>query len=341
MKTDTFTFDLPEGLIASHPPAKRSDSRLMVVDVRSETILHKQMCDLPGLLPPKSIMVFNKTKVRQCRLFGESKDTSGKIEFLFLQNNGGGEWEARLSRSKKQRPGKEFLLPGDVTATILFEKEEGIKVVRLSPPPSEGWFEKFGHIPLPPYIKRRDSSEDRERYQPVYAADIGSAAAPTAGLHFSEDLLGQIRERGIGTEFVTLHVGMGTFAPIRSEKIEDHQMHSEEYSITEECSTRLNNGKEANKKIIAVGTTSARTLESVAKGGRLSSATGSTSLYITPGYTFRFVDHLFTNFHTPRSSLLVMVSAFAGLDLIKAAYEEAVKERYRFFSYGDAMLLLS
>lgn len=337
MKTRTFSFDLPEELIAQTPAEKRGTSRLMLVDRTGGEISHHTVEDLPKLLPPDTLMVLNDSRVRKARIYGETAH-GGKVQFLLLSRNDDGSWRCMVSKSKKQKPGREYTFPGGVSALIVSEEEEFRNTV-FTPPIDDDYLDRWGHMPLPPYIKRDDTDLDSDRYQTIYAKQTGSVAAPTAGLHFTGKILKELENRGIGTAGVTLHVGIGTFLPIRTEEVEEHRMHREEYFIPGETAERVTRAKKSGRPICAVGTTSVRTLESAWTGSELPAGEGATELYIYPGYSFRVADMMFTNFHTPRSSLLVMVSAFAGKELIEKAYATAVREGYRFFSYGDAMLI--
>lgn len=346
MKTDDFSFDLPEELIAQEPPAQRGESRLLVLERSTGALRHAAMGDIVSLIEPGTLMVFNDSRVRKARLFATALDTGAKVEFLLLRRLGPDTWEAAATKLKKQRPGRSYSLAGGVTAEVLPSLEAGegeaSRVLRFAPPIDDAWLESHGHIPLPPYIKREDGEPDAERYQTVYSQAIGSAAAPTAGLHFTKDLLSSLEARGVETAFVTLHVGLGTFLPVRSEEIEGHNMHREEYGVPEATVEAVRLAKAEGRPVLAVGTTSVRTLESAwdGEGGSLKAGPGSTRIFMYPGYQFKVVDSLFTNFHTPKSTLLMLVSAFAGREAILAAYAEAVRQRYRFFSYGDAMLIL-
>ncbi len=338
MKTQDFSFDLPPSQIAQFPPDQRGMSRLMVLDREHRTRNHRLLQDLPGLLEPGSLLVFNNSRVRKARLFGTSLETGSQVEFLLLNNLGEGKWKCLVKRAKRRRNGSRYAIADGVEAVI--ESEEGeFRYIRFNTIIDDSWLDTHGHIPLPPYIKRDDTSADHERYQTVYAKIPGSSAAPTAGLHFTDELLAEIKRLGIETAFVTLHVGLGTFLPVRTEKIEDHIMHEEYYQISPEAAAAVNRAKREGRRVVAVGTTSVRTLESAWKDNSLPAGEGATSIFIYPGYTFKVVDSLFTNFHTPESTLLMLVSAFAGRDLILESYREAVKEGYRFFSYGDAMLI--
>ena len=340
MKASDFYFDLPEELIAQYPSDKRGESRLIVYNRKSGNLTHSSVGNITDFIDKSCFMVFNNTRVRKARIFGNT-DFGGKIEFLLLKQITNLEWEVICSKSKRQKPGKSYTFPDNIRASISRTDENGNKYLKFETEINDDYLENNGHIPLPPYIKREDVSEDAERYQTVYSEKTGSVAAPTAGLHFTDGILKKINDKGIDSEFVTLHVGMGTFQPLRTEHVEDHAIHEETYEITKETADNLNNAKQCGKKIIAVGTTSVRTLESsVDENGIIIPGKRKTSLYIYPGYKYKFVDHMFTNFHTPDSTLLLLVSAFAGKDEIKNIYKEAVKEKYRFFSYGDAMLLL-
>ncbi|MGC9311920.1 MAG: tRNA preQ1(34) S-adenosylmethionine ribosyltransferase-isomerase QueA [Sediminispirochaetaceae bacterium] len=337
MKTRNFSFELPEELIAQNPVRERGTSRLMLVRRQTGTAEHFSITDLPDLLPSGTVLVINDSRVRKARIYGRT-EYGGEVEFLLLQPIDKHCWKCMVSKAKRQKPGRTYTLPGNVRAEIESVEDE-FRIVRFDPDIDDEYLEEYGHLPLPPYIRREDTPEDYERYQTVYAAEPGSVAAPTAGLHLTRKLISRLEERGIEVVHITLHVGIGTFLPIRTEEVETHQMHTEQYFISSESAGRINRAKREGRKICAVGTTSVRTLESACRQSEIVSGEGSTSLYIYPGYTFRAVDMMLTNFHTPESTLLVMVSAFAGKDLIEKSYREAIKERYRFFSYGDAMLI--
>ncbi|MCP5514321.1 MAG: tRNA preQ1(34) S-adenosylmethionine ribosyltransferase-isomerase QueA [Spirochaetales bacterium] len=338
MKTSDFYFDLPPELIAQYPTEKRGDSRLLVYKRNSSEIIHSNVKDFPDYLDKNSCIVFNNTRVRKARLFGIS-DNGGKTEFLLLLKISDSTWSTICSKTKKQKIGKTFTFPDGITGKII-DTEDKNRLIEFSHPVNDEYLEKYGHMPLPPYIKREDILSDSERYQTVYSKKTGSAAAPTAGLHFTDEIIQKIREKGIEICFITLHVGMGTFHPVRSEFVEDHKMHEEFYDITPDTADRINRCRASGGRIVAIGTTSLRALESSTENGKLVSGNNSTSLFIYPGYKFKMVDHLFTNFHTPDSSLILLVSAFAGSDQIKKIYSEAVNARYRFFSYGDAVFLV-
>ncbi len=337
MKTRAFSFKLPAELIAQEPPARRGDSRLLVLDRASSELRHTHIAELPSLIPAGTVMVLNDSKVRKARLFGTSPSTGGSLEVLLLDRLEGGRWRALAARSRSRR-GRPYLFPAGVRGTVV-ESTEDSCTVEFDPPVDEDYLERHGHVPLPPYIRRQDTPADSTRYQTVYARHSGSAAAPTAGLHLSEELLSELRRGGVEVVPVTLHVGLGTFLPIRRESIEAHLMHTESYYVPTDTARAVNRALAESRPVLAVGTTAVRTLESAGATGELQAGEGQTSLYITPGYRFRVVGRLLTNFHTPRSTLLVLVSSFAGRRAVLRAYREAVRERYRFFSYGDAMLI--
>ncbi|MGN0831849.1 MAG: tRNA preQ1(34) S-adenosylmethionine ribosyltransferase-isomerase QueA [Candidatus Ornithospirochaeta sp.] len=345
MLTKDFYFDLPDSLIAQEPSEKRGEDRLLVLDKNSGEYKDMMMSDFPSLLPENSVLVVNNSKVRKARTYAESVETGGVVEFLFLGKNSDGSWKAMVTKSKRQKKGKRFVWKDSegkayVYAVIEKENDDGTRDVRFDSDIDESFFQTLGHVPLPPYIKREDNWKDENRYQTIYAKKEGSVAAPTAGLHFTPEIMEKIKERGIKIYEVTLHVGAGTFLPVRSEEIENHHMHTESYEISPETAEELNKAKREGKTIVAVGTTSIRTLESASdENGVLTSLKGDTSIFIYPGYKFKFVDNLLTNFHTPESTLLMLVSALAGKDHILTSYRHAVEEKYRFFSYGDAMFI--
>ena len=340
MKTSDFYFDLPEELIAQDPLEDRSSSRLMVLDKNTGEITHRIFRDITEYLHPGDCLVINDTKVIPARLIGAKEDTGAKIEILLLKRKENDIWETLVKPGKKCRPGAKVVFGnGELRAEILEVLEDGNRLVQFS---YEGIFEevldRLGQMPLPPYITHK--LQDKNRYQTVYAKYEGSAAAPTAGLHFTKELLSQIESMGVEIARVTLHVGLGTFRPVKVENVLEHHMHSEFYQVTPEAADKINAAKKAGGRIISVGTTSTRTLESVAKeDGTIVPGSGNTEIFIYPGYRFRAIDGLITNFHLPESTLLMLVSALAGKDHIMAAYAEAVKERYRFFSFGDAMFI--
>ena len=338
MKTSLFSFKLPSELIAQYPTKERGASRVMKVDRATQVFSHLSFKEFIEELPSDSLIIFNNTKVRPARLFTYAKDTNGKVEFLLLKNIPETNcWIAQVSHAKRQKVGREYLLDEGIEAKVVKEYDSGQKLIEFNTSLTEEWLNKYGHVPLPPYIKRNDSDLDTERYQPIYAKEIGSAAAPTAGLHFSNEDLELLKKKGIEIQFITLHVGLGTFLPVRTENIEEHIMHREDYEISEKVAKSINQAIKEKRPIIPVGTTVTRALESSWNGKGITAGKQSTELYITPDYEFKVVSQLFTNFHTPESSLLILVSSFAGIDLIQRAYQEAIKEKYRFFSYGDAM----
>ena len=340
MKLEEFDYYLPEELIAQVPIEKRDESRLLVVDKTQKTIEHKVFKNIIDYLEPGDCLVRNNTKVIPARLYGK-KETGANVEFVLLNQIEGDIWESIVRPGNKLRPGTKVLFgDGLLEAEILDIMEGGTRKVKFT---YQGIFneilDKIGLMPLPPYI--HESLKDKDRYQTVYAKFKGSAAAPTAGLHFTPELLKQIEEKGIKIANVTLHVGIGTFRPVKEENIEDHKMHTEHFYIKEEDCQKINEAKQNGKRVIAVGTTSCRVLETIAdeKTGMVEPQEGDTGIYIYPGYKFKCIDALITNFHLPKSTLLMLVSAFADREFILKAYEEAVKKRYRFFSFGDAMLI--
>jgi S-adenosylmethionine:tRNA ribosyltransferase-isomerase len=340
METTDFSFELPEELIAQFPAPERGADRLLVLDRASLARTHRRVADLPSLVEPGTLLVFNDSKVRKARVYGTpiGPDGAGEVEFLLLDRIGSGRWRAMVKRAKRQKVGRRYAFPAGVEAEI--EAEDGeFRLVRFDRDLGDEWLDEHGHIPLPPYIRREDAPADSSRYQTIYARAVGSAAAPTAGLHFTPAIMDALRAAGAEIAYVTLHVGLGTFLPVRAEKIEEHRMHEEAYTIGEETAAAVEKAKREGRPVLAVGTTSVRTLESAWKDGHLERGSGRTSIFIYPGYRFKVVDRLFTNFHTPASTLLMLVSAFAGRDLILETYREAVAERYRFFSYGDAMYI--
>lgn len=344
MLLSDFDYDLPPELIAQEPTSERTSSRLLRVDRSQGRLSHHRFADLVRLLPTDCLLVLNDTRVFPARLHGR-KETGGVIEVLLLRRaKGEGEtWEVLCKGGQNIRPYSRVFFSSELTGRWIAAPNAGRGVVRFT---CQGDFfaelERIGETPLPPYIKRESSekAEDRERYQTVYARQLGAVAAPTAGLHFTEALLSELRLRGVETAFITLHVGIGTFQPVRVQQVEHHKMEEEEYHISEQVAERINVAKGAGRKVIAIGTTTTRTLESAAsEDGTVHVGHHRTNLFIYPGYKFRVVDGLITNFHLPRSTLLLLVSAFAGRELILKAYTEAVAQRYRFYSYGDAMLI--
>ena len=339
MKLSEFNYYLPEELIAQTPIEKRDESRLMVLDKEIGQIEHKTFKDIINYLEPGDCLVRNNTKVIPARLYGK-KETGANVEFVLLKNIEGDIWEAMVRPGNKLHQGAKVIFgDGLLKAEILDSLPDGTRKVQFS---YDGIFneilDKIGLMPLPPYI--HESLKDNDRYQTVYAKYDGSAAAPTAGLHFTNELLKQIEEKGIDIANVTLHVGIGTFRPVKEENIEEHHMHTEHYYIKEEDAEKINKAKKAGKRVIAVGTTSCRTIETIAdENGFVKACEGDTGIYIYPGYKFKCLDALITNFHLPESTLLMLVSALAGKENIMNAYEEAVKEKYKFFSFGDAMFI--
>ena len=339
MKVTEFDYDLPEELIAQVPIKKRDESRLMVLDRKNKTIEHKKFKDIIEYLEPGDVLVRNNTKVIPARLYG-NKETGAKVEFLLLNNIEGDIWECIVRPGNKLHIGAKVIFgDGLLKSEILDTMEGGTRKVKFS---YEGIFneilDKIGLMPLPPYI--HESLKDNDRYQTVYAKYEGSAAAPTAGLHFTDELLKKLKEKGVIIANVTLHVGIGTFRPVKEENVEEHKMHTEHFYIKKEDAEKINNAKTKGKRVIAVGTTSCRVLETIAdENGMVKETEGDTGIYIYPGYKFKCLDGLITNFHLPQSTLLMLVSALAGKEYIMEAYKEAVKEKYRFFSFGDAMFI--
>ena len=341
MNVKDFYFDLPQELIAQDPLEDRASSRLLVLDKKTGEVTHRGFRDILEYLKPGDCLVINDTKVIPARLFGVKEDTGAKIEVLLLKRREHDIWETLVKPGKKAKPGTRIVFgEGLLTGTVLETVDDGNRLIQFS---YEGIFEEIldqlGQMPLPPYITHQ--LKDKNRYQTVYAKHDGSAAAPTAGLHFTKELLKQIEDMGVKIAHVTLHVGLGTFRPVKVENVQDHHMHSEFYMVEESEAKKVNDTKEAGGRVICVGTTSCRTVESAAdENGRLKSGSGWTDIFIYPGYEFKILDALITNFHLPESTLVMLVSALAGREYVLAAYEEAIKERYRFFSFGDAMLIL-
>lgn len=340
MTTKDFYYDLPPELIAQHPLKDRSGSRLLVLDKETGKIEHKNFRNIIEYLNPGDCLVMNNTRVIPARLYGVKEDTGGKIEFLLLKRIDLNTWNVILKPGKRARTGARFVFgDGLLKAEVIEVRPDGNRIVRFE---YDGVWEelldKLGEMPLPPYIKEK--LEDKERYQTVYSKIEGSAAAPTAGLHFTNELLEDIKDKGVKTAYLTLHVGLGTFRPVSVENVEEHVMHTEHYEVSQEAADIINETRKSGGRIIAVGTTSVRTLETVAEdNGTMKAEIGDTSIFIYPGYKFKVTDSIITNFHLPESTLLMLVSAFAGKENIFEAYEQAVKEKYRFFSFGDAMLL--
>ena len=340
MKTHDFWYELPEELIAQTPLEQRDASRLLVLDRVSGDINHRHFYDVIDYLKPGDCLVMNDSRVLPARLLGH-RPTGGAVEVLLLRDLGDKKWECLCKPGRKMQPGNEVIFgDGELTATVLEVREDGNRVVEFH---YEGIFlevlERLGKMPLPPYIKAELSNQ--ERYQTVYSKEVGSAAAPTAGLHWTPELLEKARKKGVKLAFVTLHVGLGTFRPVKAEEISEHHMHAELCMLSQETADILNETKRAGGRVICVGTTSCRTLESlVSEDGTFEAKSKWTDIFIFPGYTFKAMDGLITNFHLPESTLVMLVSAFAGREHVLAAYEEAVRERYRFFSFGDAMCIL-
>ena len=341
LKTSDFYFDLPQELIAQDPLADRSASRLLVLHRETGAVEHHTFKEITQFLRPGDCLVLNNTKVLPARLLGTKEDTGAAIEVLLLKRKEADVWETLVKPGKKMKPGARLTFgDGSLRAEVLDVVEEGNRLIRFF---YEGIFEevldRLGEMPLPPYITHK--LEDKNRYQTVYAKYEGSAAAPTAGLHFTEALLQEIKKMGVETAFVTLHVGLGTFRPVKVEDLSEHHMHSEYYEVTEETAETINHTKEKGGRVICVGTTSCRTIESAAgEDGRVIAGCGNTEIFIYPGYRFKVLDCLITNFHLPESTLVMLVSALAGREQVLAAYQEAIQERYRFFSFGDAMLII-
>ena len=339
MKKSDFHYDLPEALIAQAPLPERSASRLLLVPPGDAAFADLQVRDLPSLLQPGDLLVFNDTRVIPARLFGQ-KATGGRVEILIERLLPGEEARAQLGVSKPPQPGSRIALDAGGEAEVLSRDAAGFWHLRFHlPEPLENWLLHAGRLPLPPYIQREPGSDDAERYQTVFARQVGAVAAPTAGLHFDDALLAALRARGVELGHVTLHVGAGTFQPMRVDDIREHRMHSEWINVGAELVAQVRRTRAAGGRVVAVGTTVLRALESALVDGELQPFAGETSIFIFPGYRIRSVDALLTNFHLPESTLLMLVSAFAGKPRIFAAYEHAVRERYRFFSYCDAMLL--
>ena len=341
MKKSDFYYDLPEELIAQTPVEPRNSSRLMKIDRKTGDIVHSRFYNLCDYLKKGDLLVLNDSRVLPARLYGEKKDTGSFIEFLLLEQKGDKLWEIICRPGKKAKVGTEFSFGnGILTAKVIEVKDDGNRIVKFS---CEGNFyavlDEIGQMPLPPYITEK--LEDKERYQTVYSKELGSAAAPTAGLHFTKEQLEEIRSMGVDIAYVTLHVGLGTFRPVKEDDILNHKMHSEHYHLSEETAEKINRTKASGGRVIAVGTTSCRTLESMElENGLVKSGNGYTDIFIYPGYKFKLLDGLITNFHLPESTLIMLVSAFLGYENTMNAYKIAVEEKYRFFSFGDAMCIL-
>ena len=359
MRVTDFDFELPEELIAQSPPEMRGSSRMLVLDRATGAIEDNLFRNLPGILRSGDLLILNDSRVLPARLFAtraglhtqqNSPDPTGRIEVLLTQQTGEGEWAALVRPGRKVQPGERLLFyaAGEaqplLEAEVLTAGEFGERTLRFAPTSEfHAILDKIGHMPLPPYIHRDDSAEDRDRYQTVFSHELGSAAAPTAGLHFTPEILRQLRQNGVQIETITLHVGLGTFQPVRAENLNDIHLHAERYTLPAATAEAVNRALRAGSRVIAAGTTTTRTLEhcaSVARGLPLEPHSGKTEIFLRPGYNFQIVSGLLTNFHLPKSTLLMLVSAFGGRERVLAAYEHAVRQGYRFFSYGDCMLLL-
>lgn len=341
-KTSDYFYELPEELIAQTPVEPRDHSSMLVLDRKTGKTQHKHFYDVLDYLKPGDCLILNDSRVLPARIFGTKKDTGAHVEFLLLKCVGNNRWETLVKPGRKAKVGAEFIFsPGVLEGKITDVLEDGNRIIDFY---CDGNFytilEELGKMPLPPYIT--EELKDQERYQTVYSHELGSAAAPTAGLHFTKELLKKIEEKGVKIGYVTLHVGLGTFRPVKAENITEHKMHSEHYHLPKETADLINETKKNGGRVIAVGTTSCRTLESVAtfNDGKILESDGWTSIFIYPGYEFKVLDGLITNFHLPESTLIMLVSAFAGYEHVMAAYKEAVEKRYRFFSFGDAMLII-
>lgn len=339
MRRSDFDYHLPQHLIAQRPLPERGASRLLVLDSNSGALSDRHFIDIGDYLNAGDVLVFNDTKVIPARLFGQ-KASGGKVEILVERVLNEHQVLAHVRASKSPKPGGRLILDGDVEVEVLGRKDSLFDLQFHDSRPVFEILDQIGHIPLPPYIERPDELDDHQRYQTVYASRPGAVAAPTAGLHFDDALLDQLRAKGIKTVFVTLHVGAGTFQPVRADELKDHQMHAEHVEVSQQAVEAINKARAAGGRVVAVGTTSVRSLESAAASGELAAFSGETRLFITPGYKFRAIDLLVTNFHLPESTLLMLVSALGGYDETVAAYRHAVEQEYRFFSYGDAMLVV-
>lgn len=338
MKTKDFYYDLPRELIAQHPTERRDHSRLLVLNKKTGEMEHKHFYDIIDYLNEGDVLVLNDTKVMPARIYGHRKDKEEKIEFLLL-NRKNDVWECLSKPGKKTKIGTEIIFSDKLSAEVVDISDDGSRFLKFE---YDGIFEEIldelGEMPLPPYITEK--LEDKNRYQTVYAREEGSAAAPTAGLHFTKELLDKVKNKGVEICYITLHVGLGTFRPVKVENIDEHEMHSEFYIMTEEVADKINSAKERGNRVIAVGTTSVRTVESIAdESGKVREKSGFTNIFIYPPYKFKCVDALITNFHLPESTLLMLVSSLSSREIILNAYKKAVKERYRFFSFGDAMFI--
>ncbi len=339
MKKSDFFYDLPEELIAQTPIEPRNSSRLMFLNKQSGEVQHKVFTDVMDYLAPGDCLILNDTRVLPARMFGQREDTGSLCEFVLLKQLSSSRWEAIAGPGKKAKPGKRFIFSDELKCEVEEVLDNGNRIIEFE---FQGNFyeilDRVGEMPLPHYIKEK--LEDKERYQTVYSKNLGSAAAPTAGLHFTPEMLEEIKAQGVSVGFVTLHVGLGTFRPVKAEDITEHKMHSEHYYMPNETAELINNTKKNGGRVICVGTTSCRTVESIANLGEIKECSGDTDIFIYPGYKFKCMDGIITNFHLPESTLIMLVSAFAGYDNTMNVYKTAVKEKYRFFSFGDAMLIL-
>ena len=341
MKTSDFFYNLPENLIAQTPLEPRDSSRLMVLHKDSQEIEHKHFYDIIDYLEPGDTLIVNDSRVIPARIYGTKDDTGAKIEFLLLRQLDGSRWETLIKPGRKAKVGARFTFGGGLLkAEVMEVTDDGNRIVDLKCENNNIYatLDQIGQMPLPPYITEK--LEDQERYQTVYSNELGSAAAPTAGLHFTNELLEKIKAKGVNIGYVTLHVGLGTFRPVKVDDVTKHKMHSEHYEMPQETADLIKRTKAAGKRVIAVGTTSCRTLESVAAAGEIKACDGFTDIFIYPGFEFKVLDGLITNFHLPESTLIMLVSAFYGYDKTMKAYDVAVKEAYRFFSFGDAMIII-
>ncbi|MCB1615139.1 MAG: tRNA preQ1(34) S-adenosylmethionine ribosyltransferase-isomerase QueA [Pseudomonadales bacterium] len=338
MKTEDFDFHLPEKLVAHYPTKSRTASKMLKVD-RFGALSYHGFLAFPDFLRSEDIIVFNNTKVIPARVFGE-KETGGKVEILLERQLGGNRVLVHLKASRPPKAGCSLVLGSSRCKVVVEGRQDNFFILSFPQEINiEDFFADDGHIPLPPYISREDERVDRERYQTVYADHPGAVAAPTAGLHFDENMLAELQKRGVEMAFVTLHVGAGTFQPVKADFIEDHVMHAERYSLPEETREKVLQARSRGGRVVAIGTTTVRCLESAAQSGELLSGAGETDIFITPGYKFKMVDCLLTNFHLPKSTLLMLVSAFAGKDVVMSAYHAAIERQYRFYSYGDCMFI--
>lgn len=338
MHVNDFDFQLPDELIARHPTEQRTGSRLLHLDGPSGHIQHRRFPDIEQLIKPGDLLVFNNTRVIPARMFGQ-KTSGGKVEVMIERMTSDHTALAHVRANKSPKPGTELSMDGGIELTVTGREDNLFCIQCRNPEALVDLLDKHGHMPLPPYLEREDNDDDRERYQTVYAQRKGAVAAPTAGLHFDDALLERLRQKGVNTAFVTLHVGAGTFQPVKADKIEDHIMHSEWIDVPADVVEQIRTTQKAGKRVIAVGTTSVRSLETASQSGQIEPFTGDTNIFIYPGYQFKTVDAMLTNFHLPKSTLIMLISAFAGKQHVMAAYDAAIAERYRFFSYGDAMFI--